>query len=384
VGSLVPLDSYVPGHPVDDDPSLLHFSLSFHSQRDPAAGHPVHQTPVGVGDHIVFSKRLKQPGQSPSTSTSTLPAFVSGKYGASPSSLSFTFALSSVGLKSLRGFPGREDRPLSVEHLQTNEIIHGKPGGQGLFSPLYSTLPALALSLVQLRFKNLDSEPLPPETPLRQTACVHRSAKQTLHQVGELLKHAKEVVKTLNKKFREQNGLAKGLTKARKQKMEHADPWIASRSHYISNDWSRCRSELRAGVDAVVSSAPSLAYLLSDPRATKPTLRFLADSGRFNSLYSPPPDDPTAAGTVLKIPKAQTLCQHDLFSNEDTEDSDTGPAASRLCRQFPPEHRSVQLDNILNYMEKETKSGMTRQVQNKARGFSEPSVSPRVRDIVHE
>jgi hypothetical protein len=92
----------------------------------------------------------------------------------------------------------------------------------------------------------------------------------------------------------------------------------------------------------------------------------------------------TAAGTVLKIPKAQTLCQHDLFSNEDTEDSDTGPAASRLCRQFPPEHRSVQLDNILNYMEKETKSGMTRQVQNKARGFSEPSVSPRVRDIVHE
>ena len=37
-----------------------------------------------------------------------------------------------------------------------------------------------------------------------------------------------------------------------------------------------------------------LAYLLSDPRATKPTLCFLADLGRFDSLYSPPSDDPSS------------------------------------------------------------------------------------------
>ena len=36
----------------------------------------------------------------------------------------------------------------------------------------------------------------------------------------------------------------------------------------------------------------TLAYLLSDPRATKATLRFLANSGRFDSLYSPPSEDP--------------------------------------------------------------------------------------------
>ena len=40
--------------------------------------------------------------------------------------------------------------------------------------------------------------------------------------------------------------------------------------------------------------SPSLAYLLSDPCATKATLRFLADSGRFDSLYSPPSDDPSS------------------------------------------------------------------------------------------
>jgi hypothetical protein len=36
---------------------------------------------------------------------------------------------------------------------------------------------------------------------------------------------------------------------------------------------------------------------LSDPRATKATLRFLADSGRFNSLYSPPSEDPSRRKT---------------------------------------------------------------------------------------
>ena len=40
--------------------------------------------------------------------------------------------------------------------------------------------------------------------------------------------------------------------------------------------------------------SPSLAYLLSDPRATKATLRFLADLGRFDLLYSPPSDDPSS------------------------------------------------------------------------------------------
>ncbi len=38
--------------------------------------------------------------------------------------------------------------------------------------------------------------------------------------------------------------------------------------------------------------SPSIAYLLSDPRATRATLRFLADSGRFDSLYCPPSEDP--------------------------------------------------------------------------------------------
>ncbi|GAA5959538.1 hypothetical protein JCM8115_003741 [Rhodotorula mucilaginosa] len=78
-----------------------------------------------------------------------------------------------------------------------------------------------------------------------------------------------------------------------------------------------------------------------------------------------------AAGSVLEIPKAQTLCMGDLFSDEDTDDSDTGPPASRSCRRFPPEHRSVQLDNILNRMKEATKSGMTRQVHKEANGFSE-------------
>ena len=35
----------------------------------------------------------------------------------------------------------------------------------------------------------------------------------------------------------------------------------------------------------------SLAYLLSDPRATNATLRFFAISGRFDTLYSPPSED---------------------------------------------------------------------------------------------
>ena len=41
--------------------------------------------------------------------------------------------------------------------------------------------------------------------------------------------------------------------------------------------------------------SPSLAYLLSDPCATKPTLRFpfLTDLGRFGSLYCPPSEDPS-------------------------------------------------------------------------------------------
>ena len=38
--------------------------------------------------------------------------------------------------------------------------------------------------------------------------------------------------------------------------------------------------------------SPSIAYLLSDPRATRATLRFLADSGRFDSLYCPPSENP--------------------------------------------------------------------------------------------
>ncbi|KAG0664048.1 hypothetical protein C6P46_001909 [Rhodotorula mucilaginosa] len=38
----------------------------------------------------------------------------------------------------------------------------------------------------------------------------------------------------------------------------------------------------------------SLVYLLSEPRATKATLRFLANSGRFDSLYSPPSEDPSS------------------------------------------------------------------------------------------
>ncbi|KAG0653575.1 hypothetical protein C6P46_002476 [Rhodotorula mucilaginosa] len=37
---------------------------------------------------------------------------------------------------------------------------------------------------------------------------------------------------------------------------------------------------------------PSLTYLLSDLRATKATLRFLANSGHFDSLYCPPSKDP--------------------------------------------------------------------------------------------
>ena len=40
-------------------------------------------------------------------------------------------------------------------------------------------------------------------------------------------------------------------------------------------------------------SLPSLAYLLSNLRATKVTLHILADSGRFDLLYSPSPSGPS-------------------------------------------------------------------------------------------
>ena len=38
----------------------------------------------------------------------------------------------------------------------------------------------------------------------------------------------------------------------------------------------------------------SVAFLLSDPSATKAVLQFLANSGRFDSLYSPPADPPAS------------------------------------------------------------------------------------------
>lgn len=42
-----------------------------------------------------------------------------------------------------------------------------------------------------------------------------------------------------------------------------------------------------------LENPPSLA-LLSNPRNAKATLRFLADSGRFDLLYCPPSEDPPA------------------------------------------------------------------------------------------
>ncbi|GAA5976985.1 hypothetical protein JCM10908_005702 [Rhodotorula pacifica] len=43
-----------------------------------------------------------------------------------------------------------------------------------------------------------------------------------------------------------------------------------------------------------VSIPPTVASLLGDPQATPAVLRFVADSGRFDSLYSPPKDEPEA------------------------------------------------------------------------------------------
>ncbi|GAA5987179.1 hypothetical protein JCM10908_001846 [Rhodotorula pacifica] len=40
-----------------------------------------------------------------------------------------------------------------------------------------------------------------------------------------------------------------------------------------------------------LKTLPTISYLLGDPGATKATLRFLADSGRFDSLFCPPTDN---------------------------------------------------------------------------------------------
>ena len=42
------------------------------------------------------------------------------------------------------------------------------------------------------------------------------------------------------------------------------------------------------------STVPAVSFLLGDPSATKAALRFLADSGRFDSLYSPPARPPAS------------------------------------------------------------------------------------------
>ena len=42
------------------------------------------------------------------------------------------------------------------------------------------------------------------------------------------------------------------------------------------------------------STLPAVSFLLGDPSATKAALRFLANSGRFDSLYSPPERPPAS------------------------------------------------------------------------------------------
>ena len=61
---------------------------------------------------------------------------------------------------------------------------------------------------------------------------------------------------------------------------------VESREHFLllcplyAAPHAALLSELRK------STIPSISFLLSDPAATKATLRFLANSGRFNSLYT--------------------------------------------------------------------------------------------------
>ncbi|GAA5993768.1 hypothetical protein JCM10908_006292 [Rhodotorula pacifica] len=70
-----------------------------------------------------------------------------------------------------------------------------------------------------------------------------------------------------------------------------------------------------------LKSLPTISYLLGNPRATKATLRFLADSGRFDSLFCPPLDDlpPTKDG-----PKATSCVQG-------TKEKKKGTNRSQIC-----------------------------------------------------
>ncbi|KAG0662699.1 hypothetical protein C6P46_003204 [Rhodotorula mucilaginosa] len=55
-----------------------------------------------------------------------------------------------------------------------------------------------------------------------------------------------------------------------------------------------CASQRATLLSSLRLKSTPLAYLLSDQRVTKATLRFLTNSGRFDSLYSPPSEDPSS------------------------------------------------------------------------------------------
>ncbi|GAA5976975.1 hypothetical protein JCM10908_005698 [Rhodotorula pacifica] len=64
-----------------------------------------------------------------------------------------------------------------------------------------------------------------------------------------------------------------------------------TREHYFLHCplYARQRADLLTSLR--LETFPSITYLLSDSRATKATLRFVADSGRFDSLFCPPSED---------------------------------------------------------------------------------------------
>ncbi|GAA5993774.1 hypothetical protein JCM10908_006295 [Rhodotorula pacifica] len=88
---------------------------------------------------------------------------------------------------------------------------------------------------------------------------------------------------------------------ARWRNGEHASSSSLRNEYYVFH----VRSALLATLQ--LKTLTTISYLLGDPRATKATLRFISDSGRFDSLYSPltPPERPETAGLGAK-PSLQT------------------------------------------------------------------------------